>query len=120
MLYGLILANLIDLDHIFYRIIGKVGWFESACPHIGMQCSFGFYPLHTIYVFITAIVLVLASGIFLLSRKLSKHKKNKEHQESKQKKNVTRLIFLWIFWISLGVIIHFSLDYLSLIIGFGI
>ena len=48
MLYGLLLGNLVDLDHVYYRIIGKVGWFESACPQLGMQCSFGFYPLHNL------------------------------------------------------------------------
>lgn len=46
---GLALGNLIDLDHIYYRIIGKVGWFDSACSKLGEQCSFGFYPLHNYY-----------------------------------------------------------------------
>ena len=47
MLWGLLLGNLIDLDHVYYRIIGKVEWFGSACQELGMQCSLGFYPLHT-------------------------------------------------------------------------
>ena len=110
MLWGLIVANFIDLDHIFYRLIGKVGWFQSACPHIGMQCSLGFYPLHTIYVFITAIVLALVFGIFIIS------KQSKRLKHSKQ----IKLIATWIFWISLGIVIHFVLDYLHLLTGFGI
>ena len=40
MLFGLLVANLIDLDHIYCRIIGKVGWFESACGQIGKERLF--------------------------------------------------------------------------------
>jgi hypothetical protein len=94
-LLGLLLGNLVDLDHVFYRIIGKVGWFQSACPHFGMQCSFGFYPLHNW----TVTILCLALGFFIFA----KNKKLK-----------------FVGWISLGVLLNFLLDYIQLITGFGI
>ena len=95
MLFGLLLGNLIDLDHIYFRTIGKVGWFESACPHFGMQCSFGFYPLHNL-VFAT-IFLIFSSLIFFKNKKIK-----------------------LIGWISLGALLNLFLDYIHLIIGFGI
>ncbi len=55
--FGLLLGNLIDLDHLYYRIIGKVEWAESACANAGSQCSFGFYPLHNWFVLITTLML---------------------------------------------------------------
>ena len=95
MLYGLLLGNLVDLDHVYYRIIGKVGWFESACPQLGMQCSFGFYPLHNL---VFAIIFLVFSGLIF-----TKNKKLK-----------------LIGWISLGAVLNFLLDYIHLITGFGI
>jgi hypothetical protein len=95
MLWGLLLGNLIDLDHIYFRIIGKVPWFKSACSNLGEQCSFGFYPLHSIYVLVVSLVLSLLI--------LNKNKKIK-----------------FIGWLGLGIVIHLFLDYIHLIIGFGI
>jgi hypothetical protein len=95
MLYGLLLGNLIDLDHIYYRVIGRVPWFESACSNLGQQCSIGFYPLHNIYIFIISLIL----SAFLAS-------KNKKMR--------------FIGWIFLGAAIHLSLDYIHMIAGFGI
>ncbi len=95
MLFGLVLGNLIDLDHIYYRIIGEVGWFESACSHVGAQCSFGFYPLHN---FTFAIIFLLFSSLLFLKNKKAK----------------------LIGWISLGAFLNLALDYAHLLLGFGI
>ena len=95
MLLGLLLGNLIDLDHIYFRIIGKVGWFESACPHLGMQCSFGFYPLHNLTF---AIVFLLFSPLLFVKNKKIK----------------------FIGWLSLGAFLNLLLDYIHLITRFGI
>ena len=95
MLLGLLLGNLIDLDHIYYRIIGKVGWFESACPRLGMQCSFGFYPLHNLAF---AIIFLLGSSLIFL----------------KDKK------FKLAGWLCLGAFLNLLLDYVHLITGIGL
>ena len=95
MLFGLLLGNLIDLDHVYYRIIGKVGWFESACPHLGMQCSFGFYPMHNLASVI--IFLLFSSLIFMKNKKIK-----------------------FIGWLSFGAFLSLFLDYIHSIIGFGI
>lgn len=104
MFWGLIAGNLIDLDHVYYRIIGKVGWFESACQHAGMQCSFGVYPLHSLIILFSSILIMIISFTIL--------------QIDKKKKFGHYILLL--FWISVGIIIHFGLDYLHLMIGFGI
>ncbi|MEM0465699.1 MAG: hypothetical protein QXW97_03300 [Candidatus Pacearchaeota archaeon] len=67
-LIGLTLGNLVDLDHIYYRIIGNVSWLSSACNHIGEQCSFGVYPLHS-YFFMFCF-LIFSSLIFLKNNKI--------------------------------------------------
>ena len=96
MLWGLLLGNLIDLDHIYYRIISKVGWFESACVEgFGSQCSFGFYPLHNWIVVIIA--LVLSSLIFIKDKRIK-----------------------FIGWLCFGAFLNLVLDYIHLLIGFGI
>jgi len=47
MCYGLLAGNIIDIDHIFPRIMGKVPWFESACENgLFTQCSFDHYMFH--------------------------------------------------------------------------
>jgi hypothetical protein len=94
-LYGLLIGNLIDLDHIWYRIIGKVGWFDSACDHFGQQCSFNFYPLHN------ELSLIVLSAFFIAG-----FRKNKKME--------------LISWIALGAMIHLMLDYIHLLTGFGI
>lgn len=96
MIAGLLMGNLVDLDHLYYRLIGKVEWFSSACGTIGSQCSWGVYPLHNIYVFVISLLL----GIFLI---FSKNK-------------YSRLFG----WISIGIFLNLSLDYLALIIGFNV
>ena len=95
MLLGLLLGNLIDLDHIYYRLIGKVGWFSSACPQFGMQCSFGFYALHNLTF---AIIFLVGSSLIFFKDK--------------------RIKFTG--WLFLGAFLNFFLDYIHLITGFGI
>ncbi len=92
MLLGLLLGNLIDLDHVYYRIIGKVGWFSSACSSLGKECSIGFYPLHNPYL---ALLFCLGT-LFLFS-----------------KKKPLRLCG----WIFLGAFIHYLLDSLAFFSG---
>tara|TARA_Y100000310_G_scaffold225672_1_gene227722 strand:+ start:17866 stop:18120 length:255 start_codon:yes stop_codon:yes gene_type:complete len=84
---------------VYYRIIGKVGWFESACPKgLGSQCSFSVYPLHNIYVFVA---LIIGAGVlyFLYD------------------KNIFTKIG---FWICIGAILNLVLDYIHLKTGIGI
>ncbi len=95
MLFGLLFGNLIELDYIYYRIIGKIDWFESACPNFGMQCSFEFYPLHNIYGGI--FVLFLSLLIFVENWKLR-----------------------FVGWFCFNVFLNLVLDILHLLIGFGI
>ncbi len=57
MLLGLLLGNWVDLDHIYMRLVGKVGWFESACPQLGMNCSFQFYPFHSLEIAIVGLLI---------------------------------------------------------------
>ena len=98
MLWGLLLGNAIDLDHIYYRLIGKVGWFESACVDgLGSQCSFGIYPLHNA---LTAVILMVTALISFSY--IEKSKKAK-----------------WILWISIGALLNLLLDYIHLVIGFA-
>lgn len=86
MLLGLLLANLIDLDHVFYRLIGKVGWFESACKFNFDHCSsFGIYPLHN-WIFFA--IFALSSSALLIKNKNLKI----------------------IGWIAIGACIHIILD----------
>lgn len=92
-LAGLLLGNLVDLDHVYYRLIGKVPWFQSACGHFWGQCSWNFYPLHNIYFFI----IFLFFGIILI---FSKNKYSK-----------------LLGWIFIGAFLNLSLDYLSMISG---
>ncbi len=95
MLWGLLLGNLIDLGHIYYRIIGRVPWFESACSHLGEQCSLNFYPLHNIY---AVIFFLIFSGLILVKDKRIK----------------------FIGWLFFGAFLNLLLDYIHLITGFGI
>ncbi len=99
MLYGLLAGNLIDLDHIYLKIIGKVGWFESACSNgLGSQCSFGIYPLHNLT---SAVILIIASIILF-----------------KQKNKNFKLNF--VFWLLIGAILNLVLDYIHLVTRFAI
>lgn len=62
MLIGLLLGNIIDLDHIYARIIGKIGWKESVIKKYGKSAIFGFYPLHNYKVMV--ILIIVASATF--------------------------------------------------------
>ncbi|MCK5150061.1 hypothetical protein KAJ87_04010 [Candidatus Pacearchaeota archaeon] len=95
MLWGLLLGNLIDLDHIYSRIVGDVGWFESACVEFGKNCSFGFYPLHN-WTF-GIMFLVLGGLIFFKDKRLK-----------------------FVGWLCLGAFFNLVLDYIHMIIGFGV
>ena len=95
MLWALISANIIDIGHIYFRIIGLVPWWSSACPQLGAQCSFNFYPFHNLITLTIALALSLC--VF-----------------SKDK----RIKFLGFF--GLGIILHLALDAIHLFIGFGI
>jgi len=94
MVWGLLLGNLVDLDHVYYRLIGKVEWFGSACSKLGEQCSWGVYPLHNIYVLITGLVL----GLLIFVKDI-------------------RLKFIG--WLGLGVVLALVLDLIHGWIGFG-
>lgn len=99
MLFGLLLGNAIDLDHVYYRLIGKVNWFESACPEgLGSQCSFGTYPLHNLPTAIILIAIILISYLYIKKKKEAK----------------------WFFWISIGALLNLLLDYIHLITGWAI
>lgn len=95
LLGGLLLGNLIDLDHVYARIIGKVGWWESACSSLGKQCSFNFYPLHNVY--------VLLFGVLLCSLIFFKNKKLK-----------------FFGFLGVGIVLNLALDYIHLWVGWGI
>jgi membrane-bound metal-dependent hydrolase YbcI (DUF457 family) len=98
-LYGLLLGNLIDIDHILLRIIGKVPWFESACPSgLFTQCSFNVYPYHSTHSII--LICLLFITIFLVEKK-HKHKD-------------------LLIWISAGAVMHILLDSIHLLTGLGI
>tara|TARA_Y100000310_G_scaffold209032_1_gene209660 strand:+ start:351 stop:716 length:366 start_codon:yes stop_codon:yes gene_type:complete len=99
MLWGLLLGNLVDLGHIYYRLIGKVGWFESACPQgFGTQCSFGFYPFENWTSLAIFTILAIISFQFMGRKEIAK----------------------WVFWISIGALLNYALDYIHLITGFAI
>lgn len=92
MLLAILLGNLIDLDHIYYRLIGKVSWFGSACNKLGEDCSIGFYPLHSP----TFIIIFLLLSLLILA----KNKKIK-----------------FLGWISLGAFSNLLLDYIQQLSG---
>ncbi len=93
----LLFGNLIDLDHIFYRMIGKVDWFGSACGKIGQQCSWNFYPLHNLY--------SLFFGFALFFMGLITYKK---YEYSK-----------YIMFLGLGIVLHLTLDLIHQFTGFA-
>lgn len=100
MLYGLLIGNFTDLDHILLRIKGDIPWFESACPGgLGTQCSFGTYPMHSLGFFMLMV-------IFAIFTYKGMRQKKKNHR--------------WLFWISTGVALNLVLDYIHLTTGFSI
>jgi hypothetical protein len=94
-LWGLLAGNLIDLDHIYMRIIGAFPWFGSACQHFGQNCSIGVYPLHS----------WLLAGIFLLGTNLAFFRD----------KRIKLIGFIF-----LGAFLNILLDYIAMVTGFGI
>jgi hypothetical protein len=102
MLFGLLFGNLIDLDHIFFRVTGMVPWMESICSVKNFwDCnSFFGYPLHSVYVFISLIAVSII--LFFLM------------QEEKELK-VTK----WMFWICIGALVNLFLDFIQLTTGTG-
>lgn len=99
MLYGLLWGNLIDLDHVYYRIIGKVPWFESACSHLGAQCSWNFYPLHNSIVLTSTLILaviLIPSGMYFKKKKMA-----------------------FLGWLFLGMALNIILDLIQLKTGIG-
>ncbi len=102
MLWGLLLGNLIDLDHLFLRITGLVPWFQNICSSgVFWKCN-GFYgyPLHSIYMIITLIV--TSALLFFLKQEETNLKVDK-----------------WMFWICIGALLNLSLDFIQLITGVG-
>ena len=95
MLWGLMLGNFVDLDHVYYRIIGKAPWFGSACVEgLGSQCSFGIYPLHTWT--LVWIGLIFGSLIFCCDKRLR-----------------------FFGWLGVGVFLALFLDWVHLVSGFA-
>jgi len=101
-LWGLLLGNLIDLDHIFLRIIGGVPWFQNICEIKGFWKCNGFlgYPFHSVYMLVGLIVVSII--LFFLM---------KEEKELK--------ITKWMFWICIGAILNLLLDFVQLSTGIG-
>ncbi len=91
---GLLLGNIVDLDHVYYRLIGKVGWLESACPRFGQECSIGFYPLHNLA--FALIFLGLSALIFAKKDKIK-----------------------FFGWISFGAFLNLVLDFIAQTTGFN-
>ncbi len=101
MLFGLLLGNLIDLDHVLLRIEGVVPWFQSMCPGVFWKCSgfFG-YPFHSVYMIVA---LIAASAVLFFLKQ--------EETDLKVDK--------WMFWICIGALIHLFLDFIQLTTGAG-
>jgi hypothetical protein len=106
MLLGLLLGNLIDLDHLFLRFLGKVSFSKSICDISEFwRCNGLFYhPLHNIYVWLFFIISSLIFFYLIVnSKKPSKNKK----------------IYKLFFFSSLGITLHLTLDFIQLITGFS-
>jgi hypothetical protein len=102
MLGGLLIGNLIDLDHILLRIFGIVPWFQNICgTDYFWKCNgfFG-YPLHSVYVLVSLIVTSIV--LFFLMNEEKELKINK-----------------WMFWICIGALLNLSLDFVQLLTGVG-
>ena len=96
MFWGLVLGNLIDLDHLYYRIIGKVSWTDSHCQTFFMKCSsIGFYPFHKVYFIF--IFMALSSLVFFKKKEIK-----------------------FLGWLAFGAFLNLILDMIQYIIGFGI
>lgn len=94
-LLGLLLGNIVDLDHVYYRMIGKVPWLGTICGEgLGKCHSFNMYPLHNfLFMFI-----FLALGALVFS------------------KNNKMKFFGFLFF---GAFLNLFLDLIQLKTGFG-
>ena len=102
MLFGLLLGNIVDLDHVLLRLSGSVPWLSSICgDKFFWKCSgfFG-YPFHSAYVIVSLIFLSVI--LFFLMKKQKELKINK-----------------WMFWICIGALLHLALDFTQLTSGVG-
>jgi hypothetical protein len=101
-LFGLLIGNLVDLDHIYLRVNGTVPWLSNICEknHFWNCSSFGEYPLHSTNMLIS---LVVTSVILFFLMKRDKELK----------------ITYWMFWISIGALLNLLLDYVQLLSGIG-
>jgi len=98
LLFGLILGNIVDLDHVYMRVVGDAPWFSSACSGFGHQCSWNFYPLHNHFVLIVTLFLSLFSAYGIYRK--------------------DRLIEIF-GWTALGISLNLFLDLVHLATGFG-
>lgn len=94
-LFGLLLGNIVDLDHVYYRLIGKVPFFGTICGEAWGKChSFNMYPLHNfLFMFI---FLILGALIFSKNNKIK--------------------FFGWMFF---GAFLNLFLDFIQMKTGFG-
>jgi len=100
MLFGLLLGNIVDLDHISFRINHGIEIFTSSCDNFLEQCSFGTYRMHSLN---SVISLSIASVILFVM--IKKHKEMKS--------------VYWIFWACIGALLNLLLDYIHLLTGVG-
>jgi hypothetical protein len=94
MLWGLLLGNWIDLDHIYLRLIGRVPWFSSACESFGQNCSIGVYPLHN---WTLAFSSLAVGGLIF-------------HEDKRLK---------LVGWLGIGTFLAVFLDYIHMVTGFA-
>jgi hypothetical protein len=93
--FGLFLGNLIDFDHVYYRITGMVPWLGTSCGEGVFKCaSFNFYPVHNLTFFF--VFLLLSFFVFAKDYRIK--------------------FYGWIF---IGAAIHLVLDFIQFKTGFG-
>jgi hypothetical protein len=99
---GLLLGNLVDLDHVYSRLVGTVPWEGNMCGFEKFWECNGFfgYPLHSFYVILFIIMISMVIFPFMIDNKKDKKLK-------------------WMFWICIGFLIHFALDFIQLVTGFA-
>ena len=97
-LYGLLLGNLIDLDHIIPRLQGKINWTESACGHLLDSCSFGNYPLHNFTALFILIVIAISIYIYYKYKKIELN---------------------LLFWLLIGAILNLVVDLIYIMNNFS-
>jgi len=105
MFLGLLIGNLIDLDHLFLRFIGKVSFSKSICDISEFWKCNGlfYYPLQNVYAWSFFIISSLLFFYLMINEKYAKNKK-------------TYKLF---FFSSIGVVLHLTLDFIQLVTGFA-